>query len=267
MKLRNMQDIGGCRVIVGTSKHVQKLKRELNRDRHFKVTDYIESPKDDGYRGIHLVGKFSAEDRKSECLIEVQLRSAVQHSWATAVEIIDLFTNQALKSDVGSQDWKDFFKSTSVELAILEGDVSTGDENAAEEVVRLSKKLNVFQKFEAYRSSLKILSDSGTKDEDGYFLLRIDTKKNTLSFDFYNLSGYQNAAKDYLSAEKSNVKNPQTVVALVSSSSINDLKEAYPNYFADSDVFVTHLVLVLEKYKEKNPNWFKKFLLETPRRQ
>ncbi len=121
MKLRNMQDIGGCRAIVSTIKRANKLRRELNRKRNFRVVDYIDQPKPDGYRGIHLIGKFYGENKIDEYSIEVQIRTQVQHAWATAVEIIDLFTNQALKSNQGDKDWKDFFRNVSFEFSKIEG--------------------------------------------------------------------------------------------------------------------------------------------------
>jgi ppGpp synthetase/RelA/SpoT-type nucleotidyltranferase len=44
MKLRTMQDIGGCRVIVSNEKRVRKVVRELRDKKEFKVKDYIRWP-------------------------------------------------------------------------------------------------------------------------------------------------------------------------------------------------------------------------------
>ncbi len=116
-----MQDIGGCRVIMKSIRHVNKLKRELKKRGDYQVKDYIAEPKEDGYRSVHLIGKFPGKERGSQYSIEIQLRTAIQHSWATAVEIIDLFTKQSLKSNQGKQDWKDFFMAAGDALAELDG--------------------------------------------------------------------------------------------------------------------------------------------------
>ena len=81
--------------------------------------DYIRNPKEDGYKSIHLIGKFKNSEGELRS-IELQIRTKVQHSWATAVEIVDLFTNQSLKSNSGKTIWKDFFKHTSEQFALLE---------------------------------------------------------------------------------------------------------------------------------------------------
>jgi len=101
MKLRNMQDIGGCRAILETEKQVIKLQRDINKTKDFRIKDYIKTPKEDGYRGIHLIGKIPSIQNES-FFIEIQLRTRAQHAWATSVEIVDLFTNQTLKSNQGT---------------------------------------------------------------------------------------------------------------------------------------------------------------------
>lgn len=82
-RLTQMQDIGGCRVVVNTLGEVRALQRRLVevwggdiRD----VDDYVDRPKPDGYRAIHMVVV------KQQHLVEIQLRTRLQHEWATLVE-------------------------------------------------------------------------------------------------------------------------------------------------------------------------------------
>src|SRR5690606_14571502 len=91
--------------------------RQTEKPIRFK--DYIKKPKEDGYRGYHLVGKFPDSSGSSR-LIEIQLRTTLQHDWATSVEIVDLFTNQALKSNQGKEEWKQSFADVSKQFAIME---------------------------------------------------------------------------------------------------------------------------------------------------
>jgi hypothetical protein len=261
MKLRNMQDIGGARVICRSIRYVNKIKRELTKVADLKVTDYIVSPKDDGYRGIHLIGKFIGSGSSAPYSIEIQLRTVSMHSWATSVEIIDLFTNQSLKTGRGKPQWREFFRHASVVFAAQDG-VPTDSKDYSDSVaalVNLSRKLDVFDVFEAYSGSLKTVSDYGIHDREGYYLIQINTVKKTFKCNFYGVEAYERAVVDYLRHESAVIEAPTNVVALVSTSSINDLKEAYPNYFADSGLFIEQLREAHERFRVENPSWLKRF--------
>lgn len=124
MQLSRMQDVGGCRAIISTEKKLRKIVRELQKAPELKgaegsvrITDYIASPKDDSYHSVHLVGKFP-DGAGSSRNIKIQVRTRIQHYWATAVEIVDLFTGQALKSHQGDPEWKDFFAAVSRQFAL-----------------------------------------------------------------------------------------------------------------------------------------------------
>lgn len=116
-----MQDIGGIRVVVSNLKQVYSLKNKLlnqhknhfyNGDRAINIDDYIKNPKDDGYRCLHMVGKFK-NDVNKERKIELQIRTRLQHSWATTLEIIDIFTSQDLKSNQGLATYHKFLQQVS----------------------------------------------------------------------------------------------------------------------------------------------------------
>jgi ppGpp synthetase/RelA/SpoT-type nucleotidyltranferase len=107
MSLARMQDIGGCRAIFPTVEDVYTCQKNMlasrmqhNPPKNHK--DYIESPKESGYRGIHIVYEFTSKSQKyatyNGMLVEVQLRTVVQHAWATAVETVGIFTGESLKS-------------------------------------------------------------------------------------------------------------------------------------------------------------------------
>ncbi|HEX6770483.1 MAG TPA: RelA/SpoT domain-containing protein, partial [Acidobacteriaceae bacterium] len=90
--LSQMQDIGGCRAVMTTVGQVRELeqvfreaaKKSPHRGPEFsKLTDYILSPKESGYRSIHLLYRFRSTSAQHSCYngqrIEVQLRSRMQH--------------------------------------------------------------------------------------------------------------------------------------------------------------------------------------------
>lgn len=115
--LYQMQDIGGCRAILANLDQVSAIcalyhasaKHELR-----SKDDYIAEPKADGYRGIHLVYRFQSSrpgdpSTRSPMLIEVQLRTKLQHSWATAIEAVGAIMKENMKSGEGDTSWLRFF--------------------------------------------------------------------------------------------------------------------------------------------------------------
>jgi ppGpp synthetase/RelA/SpoT-type nucleotidyltranferase len=98
MRLSAMQDIGGLRVILDSSKEVYELlqlyKRSRSKHSLFSLNDYIEKPKEDGYRSIHLVYKLKKDP---SLFLEIQLRSQLQHIWATGVEVFGTLKNSSFK--------------------------------------------------------------------------------------------------------------------------------------------------------------------------
>ena len=235
----------------------------------YKYKDYITSPKKDGYRGYHLIGRFT--DCNGEIKnIEIQLRTRIQHYWATGLEIVDLFTGQALKSSIGEDKWKDFFSATSEQFEIIERIPAFSKLEKQEQVSKFAKKLgssndidliyshklcqyylkdlDVFERLGAFANSLKVIDNQliEIESEAGYILLVINFKDHNLTSTLFadDLNGKRDAEKKYIEAEKHAAKEEGIVVALVSSSNVGGIKEAYPNYFADSTNFLKYLELL-----------------------
>jgi len=250
MKLSRMQDIGGCRSIVSNVKQVERLLEKIKRSKTsheiHNVKNYIDEPKDTGYRGVHIVFKYNASkpDYKGY-FIEAQLRSKIQHAWATAVEIVDTYTKQALKSSGGEEEWRKFFVYASAEFAKLE-DRPVGAHvegiNTKEELKKSLEALNVIKKLRAYSASSNFLA-SRESAEFSYFLLTISHSGEDVSIEVegYRLSELAVANQKYLELESNIDGNSQRDVVLVSATSLKDLRKAYPNYYADSKEFVKHI--------------------------
>lgn len=240
MNLDRMQDIAGCRAIVKSPKSVSKVRRNLKLAYQLKETNYITSPKQDGYRGVHLIGKHKSKADNKNYQVEIQVRTKLQHAWATSVEIVDLFTKQTLKSDIGHQDWKDFFKYAGDEFAKLEGQ-SVNFSDSSEQLSKLIYKLNIYKKFEAFRVTLNLIDEQISSRDHAYCLIRIDTITNKGEVTLFGKHQSKEATEKYLAAEKISAQTPSLVSALVSVASVDNLKEAFPNYFADSTMFIDAL--------------------------
>jgi hypothetical protein len=247
MTLSQMQDIGGCRAIVADVRDVDNLVQSyINSNIKHKLhtlDDYMESPKSTGYRGVHLIYRYFSDkiDTYNSLKIEMQIRSQYQHAWATAVEIVGIFTRQALKSSQGEQDWLRFFALMGSAIAVIEGrplvpGTPTDPKELVREINELAARLDALNRLTAYGTAPDVLEDPTTKGHH-FFLLELDIAANKLNIKGYKAADIDKATADYLEAEKRlSTKNGDAV--LVSVESIAALRRAYPNYYLDTDVFL-----------------------------
>lgn len=124
--LDSMQDIAGIRIVFSSLHELKAFERKL-RDSRFKHVlknskDYIMQPKEcDAYRAVHLIYRCHSKKKNSPSildglLVEVQLRTRLQHYWATAVEAVD----KTLKFGQGDDQWRYFFALVSAAFAFEE---------------------------------------------------------------------------------------------------------------------------------------------------
>jgi len=245
LRLSEMQDVAGCRAIMNDVKSVHKLANRLTnsamKHRLLYTDDYIREPKfKSGYRGLHLIYSYYSDKTKwyNGQRIEIQLRTPLQHAWATAVETVDTFTNQVLKSNQGSKDWITFFKLISAVIAIREDTATVQGMPNKEE--RIRERLRHYETQQGTIRSINNYRDILQKvkvDLKGshYYLLVLDAKANTVTVRGYRKEKYSAAHKEYLNIERHSKKSaPHIDAVLVAARS---LPETYPNYFMDMRVF------------------------------
>jgi hypothetical protein len=260
MKLTQMQDIGGCRAIVENIRRVKWLvkaykrgmaKNPTNRHALHKENDYIRQPKPDGYRSYHLVYRYrsTAEKHKSynDLKIEIQLRTRLQHAWATAVETVATFSGHPLKSGGGPIDWRRFFALMASAIALRERcplvpetPISKGE--LLIELRSLVKKLNVRAVLIGWRTSMKIVQSKKTPDAVMY-LLEIDPSEWVVKYTGFGKDELEKASEAYLAREKEIGADPipGAQVVLVSTTSVKALRSAFPNYHLDTAIFLKAL--------------------------
>lgn len=267
MELYRMQDLGGCRVIVPTVENVYEVKRRLetSRIRHEpKVPkDYIQNPKPDtGYRGIHLIYKYKS-DKTTEyngLLTEIQIRTQLQHLWATAVETVGVFTGNGLKFNQGEDKWIRFFRLASAVFALEEGtplgeDVSSDWHDIILELVIIEEELDAISKMKTIGLTTKAIGHITKKKTNGYYLLMVDYEKATLKINVYEgvQKGLERATEDYNEFEKKKRRHKEDAV-LVAAESYDTLVDAYPNYFANISKFINTLTNIMMKYANRYQN-------------
>lgn len=249
MNLWTMQDLGGCRIVVPRIADIDTVLKGLKGSRvRYKIkreNDYIQNPRDSGYRSYHLVYLYHSDKSDTynrNMLIEVQIRTHLQHLWATALETMGIFTNQALKSSRGDEDTLYFFKLISAIFAMQENSapvpgIDSDYESIAESLKRLERKHNYLATLDAFNAVVDYHQQTNLPQGGGYFILELDYRRKWLAIDYYKKSEVEEATEDYNRIESSRTDHGIDAV-LVSVDSFRALKSAYPNYFSDLSEFI-----------------------------
>ena len=250
-----MQDIGGCRVIVRNIATVRQLvalykrsaKRNPDRAELVRENDYITHPKEDGYRCVHLVYRYRSSAKRhihyNGLRIEIQLRSQLQHTWATAVETVGTFIGHALKSSRGPDDWRRFFALMSTYIAMKEkapliADTPQDSEELCQELRKYAEQLGAVRHLELYAAAVDAPQRIGAGKKQHYFLLELDPSQRRIRITGYDFDELAKANTDYLNVEREILKGGLRDAVLVSVKSFAALKRAYPNYFLDTHRFI-----------------------------
>jgi ppGpp synthetase/RelA/SpoT-type nucleotidyltranferase len=114
MRLSQMQDVGGCRVIFKDNRDLDKALDIIGRRtphgflRIPRTADYRDRGRpESGYRAVHLIAEREGHE------IEIQVRTSVQHSWAEEVERTSIICRALLKEGEGPAELIEHFRVVS----------------------------------------------------------------------------------------------------------------------------------------------------------
>ncbi|AIT09105.1 hypothetical protein LO80_03400 [Candidatus Francisella endociliophora] len=259
LRLDKMQDIAGCRVIASNIDSLNKIRSELLKIENItERDDYIYDPNKyryDGYKSIHFIYKHRDPNLVfNNKTVEIQLRTSIQHYWATTVEIIDIFEDQDLKSGGGSPEWRRFFYLVSELFGIKEGvnrrikSIENVPSKAMKEFIQLYNSMDVFNKLTTYRA-FSYFSDDILND-NVYVVLILD--RSNFEVKNYALSNAKDAREFHDKIEKENINNKNINVVMVKVSSVSELRRSYKNYFADSESFTNLVELIILNFNRLN---------------
>ena len=248
VSLDAIQDLGGCRAILPSIGDVHRIIEAYGAScRHliYDQDDYISNPKAGGYRSHHLKLKFvgSGEfERFSGRRIEVQVRTQLQHTWATAVEAVGLIRGEDLKGGIGNPDWLKLFELMSSEFAEAEkcppvpgAPIGRDRRREIRDLeMRLGAAATLDNLSQAFRAAERHVFDRETK----YFLIKYNPETRAVS-----VRSYREPIKGIETYDDEEMKliiqpeKPSFDTVLVEVDKVKNLQNAYPNYFGDVHLF------------------------------
>ena len=173
--LARIEDIVGCRVIVPTLRDQERLALR------FALLNVSRNPRDyrrdsqNGYRAVHFTVRSSTDQ-----LVEVQLRTAIQHTWARLTERMAAIVDPGLKYGGGPERERRILDLLSIQGYLL--DLGLDEQSAKVELANsfwdyaerylptLAEQRQVLEARETIQSSLDDI-----RDEVDEFLTRCDT--------------------------------------------------------------------------------------------
>lgn len=272
IRLSQMQDIGGCRAVMTNVSGVDRLvglfeqgvaKNPTGRHRVLgKPRDYIREPKPDGYRSVHYVFKYRsnspAREVWNDLRIEVQVRSQLQHAWATAVETVDTLTGQSLKfalgSNIGDPSWRRFFALMGSAMALRERrNLVPGTPESAsllmDELGHIAHEISAETVLTRLSDAVRVLEDEHSRSGAQEYLLVLDSSDKSIRVMSFSRKELGRVEEEYLRLEKED--NPTLQVVQVSVDDIRGLRSAYPNYYLDTQAFVGALRLITKESRHR----------------
>lgn len=248
MKLDQMQDLGGCRAVVDDIAGVWRLVEACNtrfRHKQRSPSDYITNPKPDGYRSYHMVVEFVGRESTHRVFdgrrIEIQIRTRLQHSWATAVEAVGLYREENLKAGIGNSQWLRLFKLVSDEFAYTENCIDeAGRSERIREIKSLCRELDAIKYLDHIKLTTSLLQNYILSSEQQYYLINYDQSRHEAI-----VQPYYTADKGALAFRQIEYEiefeNKKVSAILVNVQTARSLQEAYPGYLGDVSLFVSNL--------------------------
>ena len=178
--------------------------------------------------------------------IELQIRTLLQHTWATAVETFEAFMGEKFKSSQGNQNWLNFFALVSSAFALKEK-LPTLPEHAhlsqqqiADKIKKQADELQLALVMKGFSLAANNLIHKYRRS-GGVALMIFDASVKSANVTIYHKEAYKLAYDAYLSEEKRSSQDPSRQVVLVKMDSFQKLEKAYPNYFANLRIFQAEL--------------------------
>ncbi len=272
-KLGELQDIAGCRLILPNMLELKKacsafksmFRKEIKQD------DYLQAPELSGYRSIHFIPKFDSYGSLAY-RVEVQIRTHLQHLWATAVESageifnLELKNPQLLKMESNpekrkqTEDLLAFFRVISSLFALEEGTTQipgyqSDEKDLCNVLWELSSSTKMIQRFQQFCDDQTTAELAKKNFENpGFFLIKFSSDSQYSLQEYFPEDNRGEALKQYNEAEnnlthaRNSGKEQFTNTVLVYTQNPQLLATAYPNYSANIKEFIDKVEGYLSSY-------------------
>lgn len=242
MHLSSMQDVGGVRVILENIESLLSFDTEICQLPTLKSSkDYLAAPKASGYRGKHLIFE------RNGMLVEMQLRTQLQHLWATSVETIDVIRGTSMKTRRSDTYWQQFFELAASAFAYMES-LPMLPQHQGWDIIQLRDAIrNILQTYpienslKSYAATYNVIDGHEQGDDTYYAVMTFDQNANNTQIAYYPENRYLEAVRDYEAQEAGANDN-----VLVSVNDLQKLHDAYPNYFKSITEFAEKVLSILD---------------------
>ncbi len=243
IRLTQLQDIGGCRIVVEKNVDVDNivglLRGKFSGEFGYKLlreTDYRDWGRDDsGYRAYHII--LEANNRK----LELQIRSRLQHYWSESIERTSVIYGYRLKESEGDPDVLLYFKKFSDALHYLEiGDALSSEDEIelqksrlrAESIINREGSEGVISSY-VNEDIIKTLAEVERQSSSGLnnWILVFDW--NDANFVAWDIAGRnpEEAVKSYRRYEEQYPEEEKYEVVMIGSSDISSVRHTHSHYF------------------------------------
>ena len=254
MQINRAEDIAGCRCILSTEEQVYKLynailkrKSKLPFEIKGKINDYIEYPKDSGYKSIHINVAVKGETKR----IEIQLRCLKHHNWATLVEITDLLYNLKLK-ETGKGSNPELFQLHQLLSKDNKHLTSRDSLFIADIVIKHNYIFKLGDVFAQNYIDVRQHWNSLKLKQNHFFLISTGQDGKPEIFGFSN---FDTAESEYYDKFTHNEYNKNIVLTHLRQTSFAKISVAYSNYFL---TFNNTVILILSHLSKAVKYSFKK---------
>jgi ppGpp synthetase/RelA/SpoT-type nucleotidyltranferase len=243
VRLTQLQDIGGARIIVDDNKEVDRLYQHLlekiakqKRITMLRTADYRQKGRDiTGYRALHLI--FSRAGHN----LELQIRSRIQHYWAESIERTSVIYGHQLKEQKGDAAVINYFQK----LSNIFFEIEAGRDPAPSQKIELDKLRHTSEAiildsdkhriFDSYVNEdiIKTLTSIENRKKDVFNNWIIIFDWNTGSFINWDIvdRNPDEAIKAYVKNEKLYPSENGYEVVLIGSSDVATVRQTHSHYF------------------------------------
>lgn len=243
VRLTQLQDIGGCRIIVEKNTEVDRLfsfiRQRVESQSTLtieRVTDYRERGRDvTGYRALHVL--LSRDGYK----LELQIRSQIQHYWSESIERTSVIYGYYLKENEGDPAVIGYFQRLSDAFFELESGRQPSPKSKleidqlkaqSEKIIQASERGQVLDSY-VNEAIIKTLTEKEARNPNPINNWIIVFDWNSGAFVSWDIVGRnpEEAMEAYVRYENSYPVEKNFEVVLIGSSRVATVRRTHSHYF------------------------------------